>query len=77
MDFAMRQNRERRIKLVDIIRIANVSVCRKPHVMFNDEVHFPIEIQFSHEITDNELEAIAALAQVIDETEVKKNGKAD
>lgn len=45
--------------------------------MFNDGVHFPIEIQFSHEITDRELEAIAALAQVIDETEVKKNGKAD
>ena len=60
-----------RYKLVDIIKIAKVSVCRKPRVMFNDGEHFPIEIQFSREITDRELEAIAALARVIDETEDK------
>lgn len=58
--------------MADIIKIAKVSVCRKPLVMFNDGEHFPIEIQFSREITDRELEAIAALAQVIDETEEAK-----
>ena len=42
--------------------------------MFNDGEHFPIEIQFSRKITDRELEAIAAFAQVIDETEVGGNG---
>ena len=69
MAWVTKQSRERRSKLVDLIKIAKVSVCRKPHILFNDEVHFPVEISFSREITDRELEAIAALAQVIDETE--------
>ena len=57
---------------VDIVKVAKVSVCRKPRVLFNDGEHYPVEISFSREITDRELEAIAALAQVIDES---KEGK--
>ena len=53
---------------VDIVKVAKVSVYRKPTVLFNDGEHYPVEISFSREITDRELEAIAALAQVIDES---------
>ena len=53
---------------VNIVKAAKVSVCRKPSVLFNDGEHYPVEISFSREITDRELEAIAALAQVIDES---------
>lgn len=52
--------------MVDIVKIAKVSVCRKSRVFFNDGERFPIEISFSRQITDRELEAIAALAHVID-----------
>ena len=52
--------------MVDIVKTATASVCRKPPVAFNDGVHYPIEISFSREITDRELEAIAVLVQVID-----------
>lgn len=53
--------------MADIIKIGRLSVCRKPCVMFNDGEYFPVEIQFSREITDRELEAIASLAMVINE----------
>lgn len=55
--------------MADIIQAGKVSVCRKPRILFNDGEHFPIEISFNREITDHELTAIVALAQVIDEAQ--------
>ena len=38
--------------MADIIQVGNISVCRKPRILFNDGEHFPIEISFNREITD-------------------------
>lgn len=53
--------------MADIIQVGNISVCRKPRILFNDGEHFPIEISFNREITDTDLATIAIFAQTLDE----------
>lgn len=53
--------------MADIIQMGNISVCRKPSILFNDGEHFPIEISFSREITDADLATIAMFARILDE----------
>lgn len=53
--------------MADIIQVGNISVCRKPCILFNDGEHFPIEISFNREITDADLATIAIFAQTLDE----------
>lgn len=53
--------------MIDVIKTDNMSVARKPHMFWTDGEYFPVEIMFRREITDKELQALASLAQVIND----------
>lgn len=52
---------------VNMIVMDNMSICRKPRMFWMDGEYFPVEIMFRREITDKELQALASLAQVIND----------